>query len=142
MSKKNEGFDLGSLDTISACNTPTEIEIRHPATGAPTGVFFSILGRDSDVYRTRVRSLADEALRKQATGKSQPETLDSLDKRNIDALVSVTTGWRTGDDPTVTVKGEKLGFSAENARKVYETLLPVRDQVAEAINDLGNFLKA
>ena len=142
MTKKSEAFDLGSLNTVDACNTPTEIEIKHPTTGAPTGVFFSVLGRDSDVYRSRIRSMADESLRKQATGKAQPETLDSLEKRNTEALVAATTGWRTGDEPTVTLSGEKLAFSADNARKVYEQLFPVRDQVAEAIADLGNFLRS
>ena len=50
--------------------------------------------------------------------------------------------WRTGDEPTVTVRGEKLEFSQENARKVYATLLPVRDQVQAAVDDLGNFMAA
>jgi hypothetical protein len=140
MTKKNEAFDLGSLDTIEACNKPTEIEIKHPTTGAPTGVFFKVLGKDSNVYRGRIRGMADESLRKQAAGKGQSDTLDQLEQKNIDVLVAATVGWRTGDEPTITLKGEQLDFSADNARKVYEQLLPVRDQVAEAIGDLANFM--
>jgi hypothetical protein len=139
---KAKGFDLGSLDTFEACNKPAEIEIVHPVNGAPTGVFFSVLGKDSDTYRGRVRALADEALRKQAFGKVQPEKIDDLEKKNIAALVAATVGWRTGDEPVVTVKGEKLEFSPANARKVYEALLPVREQVMEALNNLGNFMPA
>lgn len=139
---KAKAFDLGSLDTVEACNKPAEIEIRHPVTGETTGVFFSVLGKDSDTYRGRIRSLADQTLRSQALGKPQVETIDALEKRNIDALVAATTGWRTGDEPVVTLKGEKLEFSPANARKVYEALLPVREQVAEALNNLGNFMPA
>jgi hypothetical protein len=137
---KAKAFDLSALDTIEACNKPAEIEIRHPVTGAGTGVFFSVLGRDSDTYRGRIRNLADQALRQQALGKTNHETIDQLEKKNIDALVAATTGWRTGDDPVVTVKGEKLEFSPANARKVYEALLPVREQVAEALNNLAFFM--
>lgn len=139
---KAKAFDLGALDTIEACNKPAEIEIRHPVTGAPTGVFISVLGKDSDVYRGRVRSLADQALRNQAAGKAPIENIDGLERKNIDALVAATVGWRSGDEPVINLKGEELEFSAANARKVYEALLPVREQVAEALNNLGNFMPA
>ena len=139
---KTNAFDLSALDTIEACNKPAEIEIRHPVSGAGTGVFFSVLGKDSDTYRGRIRGLADQTLRSQALGKPQVETIDALEKKNIDALVAATTGWRTGDDPVVTVKGEKLEFSPANARKVYAEILPIREQVAEALNNLGNFMPA
>jgi hypothetical protein len=136
-------FDLGSLDTIEACNKPYEFEIRHPVSGAGTGVFWSVVGRDSDVYRSRTRAMADETLRKQAMGgKGSAETLDKLEQKNIDAMVAATTGYRTGDDPTVMLKGEKLDFSPVNARKVLSEILPIRDQVLEALNDLANFMRA
>lgn len=139
---KAQSFDLGALDTVEACNKPAEIEIRHPVSGEGTGVFFSVLGRDSDTYRSRIRSLADQQLRNQALGKAPIETIDTLERRNIDALVAATVGWRSGDEATVTLNGEKLDFSQANARKVYEALLPVREQVAEALSNLGNFMTA
>lgn len=139
---KAQGFDLGALDTVEACNKPAEIEIRHPVSGEGTGVFFSVLGKDSDTYRSRIRSLADQQLRNQALGKAPIETIDTLERRNIDALVAATVGWRSGDEPMVTLNGEKLDFSPANARKVYEALLPVREQVAEALSNLGNFMTA
>jgi hypothetical protein len=135
-------FDLGSIDTIEACNKAAEIEIKHPVTGAPTGVFISVLGKDSDAYRSIIRGMADESLKRQAMNKSADTSLDKLESRNIEALVAVTTGWRTNDEPTVTVNGTKLDFTAANVRKVYTTLLPVREQVTEAINSLENFMPA
>jgi len=142
MTKKAEAFDLGNIDTIAACNKPAEIEIKHPVTGLPTGFFVSVVGRDSTTYRTLIRSLADESLRKQAMGKASAETLDKLEQKNIEALVAATVGWRTGDEPVAILNGEKLEFSAANARKVYAAILPVREQVAEGLNDLGNFMPA
>jgi hypothetical protein len=142
--KKQSAFDLSSLDTIAACNKGAEIEIRHPVTRAPTGVFISVLGKDSDVYRGIVRGMADESLRKQAIGKNAlgDESLDRMEAKNIAALVAATTGWRTGDEQTVTLNGAQLEFSKDNARKVYAEILPIREQVAEAINEMGNFMPA
>jgi hypothetical protein len=140
---KDAGFDLGALDTIEACNKAAEIEIKHPVTMVGTGVFIKLVGKDSDVYRGRIRAMADESLRRQAAGKSgtADASIDKLEQKNIDALVAATVGWRTGDEPSVTVKGDKLDFNAANARRVYTQLLPVREQVAEAINDLANFFR-
>jgi hypothetical protein len=144
MAKSNTTFDLGALDTIEACNKPVEIEIKHPVTLVGTGVFFSIIGKDGDAYRSRVRAMADENLRRQAAGKSgsADASIDKLESKNIDALVAATSGWRTGDDPAVTIKGERLEFSAANARKIYTEILPIREQVGEAINDYANFMPA
>lgn len=140
---KSATFDLSDLDTKEACNKPAEIEIRHPVSGVGTGIFWSLVGKDSDAYRGRIRAMADEQLRRQAVGKGAADaTLDKLEQKNIDALVAATVGFRTGDDPFVTLKGEKLDFSAANARLILTEILPIREQVAEAIADLGNFMTA
>lgn len=142
---KATAFDAASLNTTEACNKPFELEIKHPTSGAPTGLFISVVGRDSDVYRGRVRALADETLRRQAMGKPAlaDASLDKLEAKNIDALVAATVGWRSeGDEGGIILSGERLEFNPANARKLYSEILPIRDQVAEAINDLGNFMTA
>lgn len=137
---KSTGFDLASIDTIAACNKPQEIEIKHPVSGEGTGVFFAIVGKDSDIYRTRIKALADENIRRdhfaQQRGKAEIPTIERLERKNIDTLVAVTTGWRN-----VVLNGEALDFTADNARKIYTAILPVREQVQEAVNDLENFMK-
>lgn len=135
---------LGDLDTVAACNKPFEVEIRHPVTGEGTGVFFSVLGSHSDTWRNRVRAIADQALRNQAMGKAKVETLDAIEKKNIDALVAATVGWRHGDEQgrVELHPNEWLDFTPENVCRAYTELLPVREQVAEALNNLGNFMPA
>lgn len=142
---KTTAFDAASLNTIEACNKPAEIEIKHPTTGQPTGLFISVVGKDSGVYRGRIRTMADETLRRQAMGKPAfaDSSIDKLEAKNIDALVAATVGWRSeGDDGHITLAGERLEFAPANVRKLYTDILPIRDQVAEAINDLGNFMTA
>jgi hypothetical protein len=142
MTAKKKTFSLNAFDTVAACNKPFEVQIKD-VRGNPTPLFVKVLGKDSDAYRGRVRAMADEQLRQQATGKSAPpSTLDMLEQKSIDALVAATVGWRVGDADVVELDGEEMECSQANARKVYERLLPVREQVAEAINDLGNFMTA
>lgn len=145
MSAKSEAaFDLTSIDTIAACNKAIEIEIQHPVTKAGTGFFVSIVGKDSDIYRGRVRAMADENMDRQARmqqrNKLDIPKLAKLEAKNIDTMVAATVDWRTESEKVAFLDGEKLPFTAANARKVYERILPVREQVQEAINDIENFM--
>jgi hypothetical protein len=139
MTAKSKGFDLGSIDTIAACNKPFDVEIIHPVTQDKTGVIFRVVGKDSDVYRGKIKAIANENLTRDALmarrGKQDIPNIDKMEARNIDALVAATVGWEN-----VELDGEVLEFSAANARKVYTRILPVREQVLEAINDLENFM--
>ena len=132
-------FDLASIDTIAACNKPHEVEIVHPVTKEKTGAFISIVGKDSDQYRAAIKAIADQSLRRDADlarrGKNDTPSIDRMERQNINALVAATVGWRN-----VGLDGAELPFTPENARKVYERILPVREQVQEALNDLENFM--
>lgn len=141
---KGKGFDLAALDTISACNKPAEIEIKHPVTGEGTGVFFSVLGKDSDIVRGNLRAAAEEDLMAYAEGRRESRAQEG-ERKSIEQLIAATTGWRTqngtGSQPVITMKGEQLEFSPENARRVYTAILPIRDQVSAAIFNLAHFMK-
>lgn len=144
---KTASSDLSALDTISACNKPFELAILHPVTGLSIGVHVSLVGKDSDIYRGRVRGLANEQLRAQATGRplgTNAAPLDDMEIKSINALVAATTAWRSDDggEGVVLLGGEKLAFSPENVRLAYTKILPLRDQVQEAINNLANFMQA
>lgn len=134
--------DLSAIDTVDACNRPIEIEIVHPVTRAGLGIFWSLVGKDGDVYRTRIHELANENIRRaNANLPSLDNTLSKLEAKNIATLVAVTTGWRTHDKPGVVVlKGEELAFTLENVTRVLTELPAVREQVQEQVNNVGNWL--
>lgn len=139
MTAKAKGFDLASIDTVAACNKPFDVEIIHPVTQEKTGVVFTVVGKDSDVYRAKIKAMANENMTREALlarrGKTDIPNIDKLEARNIDALIAATVGWAN-----VELDGEALEFNAANARKVYTRILPVREQVLEAINELENFM--
>ena len=140
MTTKAKTFDLAALDTVAACNKPVEIEIENPNSHEKLGVFFSIVGKDSDAYRARIKAMANENMQRTALmsqrGKVDIPNIDKMEEKNTDALVAATVGWRN-----VFLDGVELPFSIENARAVYSRIFPVRDQVSEAINDLSRFMK-
>lgn len=131
-------FDLTSLDTTAACNKPFDLTIVHPVTQEKTDVVISVVGKDSDAYRSKIKAMANESLRREATlrpGKADVQNIDKLEAKNIDALVAATVGWKN-----VGLDGVELEFNAANVRTVYTRILPIREQVLEAINDLENFM--
>lgn len=139
MAVKKKGLNLSKLDTISACNKPVEIEIKD-LKGEPSGIFISVLGKDSDVVRGRMRAFSDEEIQADAMGSAAPES-ERTDQRVTATLVAATTGWRSGDDPALEWGDERLEFNADNAARVYAGVLPIREQVSAALFNLSLFMK-
>lgn len=140
--KKHHAIDLADLDTSAACDKPVEVELKHPATHAPLGIFISIIGKDSSTFRDYIRESVNDNLRKQFSGKKDTDipTVEKGEEKAVEAVTVCTVGWRTGDEKTLTFKGEVLPFNVANAKKVYEALPWIRQQVDEAIGNLSLFM--
>lgn len=139
---KKSALDLSALDTVAACDKGARIELRHPVTNEPLGVFITVLGKDSQAFRDHLRASINERLRREALAKRrgrdlEPMTVEVGEAEGIDLLVVCTVGWEG-----VTYKGQPLEFNVPNARTLYADLPWVRKQVDEAIGDLENFMTA
>lgn len=137
---KPKGLDLASLNTTSASNKGAEIELLHPTENTPLGIYITVLGKDSDVFRDHVKHDVNQRLRKEAMatkrGKSlDPTTAEQVEEQSIELLTICTTGWRN-----MVYNGEELAFTVANVAMVYRELLWVRRQIDEAIGDLENFM--
>lgn len=134
-------FDLSSLDTVKACNAGAEIELLHPVTKRPLGMFISILGKDSDAFNSYVEHSTDEDFRKafQAQRKNktpEPKYLAERKAESVALMVACTTGFRN------VVFNGPVTFSEANATKLYTELPWVKEQVDAAIVDYENFIKS
>ena len=145
----DEIIDLAAFDAATPCDAGAEIELLHPVSGAPIGIFITVLGKYSEVFVDHTRRSSNEYLRKaqqlKKRGKEEETpTVEKFEEKSIDLLVACTVGWRTGDKKTITFEGQALEFSRTNAAKIYGSpkLSWIRAQVDEAIADLGNFMKA
>jgi hypothetical protein len=137
---KAKGFNLAKVDTIAGCNRPVEIEIKD-LDGEPTDIFFSILGKDSDVVRARLNGLAEDELQAEAAGIESPSNVDRGERRMVTMCVSAVTGWRTGKEPALAWGDERLEFNEANARKVISGIPHIRAQVSTSIFNLSLFMK-
>ena len=150
MTKAKTSLDLDSLDTGAACDKGAEIELKHPTTSEPLGLFVTILGKDSQVFREHVKQDVNARIRREALASKRgkdvaPPTAEEAEDKATELLVICTLGWRQRNEDgsfkdTITYKGEELSFNVPNAKTVYTNLLWFRRQVDEAIGDLENFI--
>jgi hypothetical protein len=160
MSDNNETTDLGALDTAVAANKGAEVELLHPVSQKPVGVFIGVFGKDSDIFRQHMRDDVDARIRRESAanrrGKPvEPQTASQAEEKAVELLAVCTYGWRTEtyatedgkrvvktNDPHIVINGEKLTFNAMNALRLYREQLWIRRQVDEAIGDLERFMSA
>lgn len=160
MSKENkvEMFDIDSLNTSEASNKGTEIQLVHPTKQTPLPIFFKVLGKDSDVFRSHMKDKVNRRMRQENMAQKRGKSIDVMtaeetEQEAVELLALCTLGWRTetwengnpakvlGSEDAIVSKGEKLTFSELNAAKVYIEQLWIRRQIDEAIGDIENFMK-
>lgn len=134
-----KNFDI---DTVAACDAGAEIELLHPTTSEPTGMFVSVVGRDSVLFSSLVAEAADTERRRQFAAQKRGKTAEP--KRyaesmadGIAMLAKATTGFRN-----VVLNGSPLEFSEANAVKLYTARPAFKTQIDEAIANLENFIKS
>jgi hypothetical protein len=136
---KTKPLDLASLDLAAAAEKGFELELLHPVTQAPLGVFITLVGKDSPTFRDHVRRGANDQLRKQAVSKRrgaeiEVPTIEKMESDMIELLSLCATGWRN-----LTYKGVELPFSTVNAKVIFTDLPWIREQVDQAVGDIENF---
>lgn len=142
----NPLLDLSTLNTVAACNQGAEIELRHPTSNAPLGIFVTVLGKDSDVFKSYVRQATNARLRKAAAEKRRARetevlTVEENEQQGVELLATCTVSWRTANEPSILFNAELLACTHANAVRLYGQLPWIREQIDTAIGDLENFLK-
>ena len=137
---KKETKSLSMFDTVSACNKGVRVELLTP-TGENSGIFISVLGRDSDVYKTYEREQRDYMNRKIVIARKRGQdlrldTAEMSEEKEIELLARLTTGWE--NMPSFDGNG-LLDFSKENAALLYVKYPAIRRQMDDASGDMQNF---
>lgn len=126
-------FDAASLmPDIDEC----EIQIFNPITKKPTGIYVTVLSKDSEVYRDLQKKQAHARFKQFGRQRSAALTSEELEEESLQLLVACTKTWRG-----MAYKGKELDCSPENVRMIYENVSTIREQVDDAIHDRGNFKK-
>lgn len=126
----NKFVDLAKLDTADLCDTGAELELLHPGSSSPLGVFITLAGVDSRAYRQALADIAEKRTRTGARG------IDEVRKEDIELASRCALGWRN-----VWLDGENLSFSIENARLLFGRFPWMREQALAFIASRANFLR-
>jgi hypothetical protein len=133
-------MELSNLDVITGSNEGFDVVIFNPKDNQDTDIVITVLGRDSDTFRRMASDQARRRVSKFNRGGSfranQVPTIEEVDADTIAILAACTTGWKN-----VSIKGEELAFSKDNAARLYKEYPWIRDQVDAAVADRGNFMK-
>jgi len=132
---KATGLSFEDLDLVSASENAYEFEYLR-SDGGDTGVFITVLGSQAPkvqdwVRKTLNRRKSQDQLAAKR-GKEVERTIEDDEQFGIDAAAIRVVGWRGITEP----------YSAENATRLMERNSEIREQVFEASNNLGNFIKA
>lgn len=138
-------FDAASL---APSTDAVEVEIYNPRTKSGTGIYVTVLGKDSDVYRDTQR--AQQNRRFKHLGRSRAGglqlTAEEIENEALELLVTCTKSWRSVDDgkssPVVELSGKALEYSPANVRALYTEVPVIREQVDDAIHDRSTFMKS
>lgn len=139
MSEAKKGYSLEDLDSTKASAKGFEFEYFDPSTKAPTGIFLTVLGNESETVTKEVARLINERRRKEAVravkaGKNDTPDFDTLesDTEFGQRLAAVRLiGWRGITEP----------WSVENALRLCKSNRDVALQVSSQSDTLGNFIK-
>lgn len=138
MAKKE--FSLSDLDATKAGEKPFEFEFLDPE-GEGTGIFFSVLGSESETVTKEVARLVNERRKKEATrnmnngfrGKSNVE-FESLES-------DVEFGQRLSAVRLVGWRGIKEEFTREGALLLCQTNRRAAAQITQQSDKPANFMK-
>lgn len=150
-------FDLGAIDTVSAMDEGAEFEVKHPVTGKGVGIFITVLGKHSQVFRDIVDERNDrrtkEAAARAISGEEAPMTsAEEVHSRAVELIAACTIAWRSEtrspkgevlkNEPVIVIRGEKLDFNIANVVKLYNGFPNILEQADRAVGDFGLFIKA
>ena len=125
-----ESPDLSILDTQARCEQGAELELLHPATGQPLGIFITLAGVDSRTHRKALAFLAERRLKKRSISP------DDLRGEDVEVAARCTLGWRG-----VRIDGQEVSCSLENSRALFERFPWIREQAVAFIGDRAQYLR-
>lgn len=129
--ENSAALDLASLDTAALCEQGAELELTHPATGAPLGVYLTLAGVDSKTWRKATAALAEKRL-----GKRGKVSAEEVQTGGVEILARCTLGWRG-----VVVDGQEMPCTVNNARTLYGRFPWIFDQADRFASDRGSYLR-
>jgi len=146
--------DLRAVDTSGIF----EVDIYDPETLLYTGIFFSVLGQDSEKFQKKKRAQEKKRLARISKGGFRGASLPSaeeVEQDNIELLAECVVAWgkRAGKDGTpakntINLYDVEMPCTLENVTAVFNGIKApgeynyIKEQIDKAMGDRANFIKA
>ena len=139
MEKTTKSFSLADLDAAQAGSKAFEFEYLNE--GTPTGIFFSVLGGQSEVVTAEVAKLVNERRHKQAIREAAKRTNGKKSTEFETMESDVEFGQRLAAVRLVGWRGITEAFSAAGALHLCQSNRDIAVQIVEQSDNVGNFIK-
>tara|TARA_B110000881_G_scaffold152263_1_gene135223 strand:+ start:97 stop:495 length:399 start_codon:yes stop_codon:yes gene_type:complete len=129
------------MDLKPKSNT-IEVSLRHPNTGAvlknddKSLMTITLYASHSKEYKSVMHEQTNKRLKAMQKGKSQDLTAQDMEESTLNVLSSITCSW------DITYDKEKPKLSVDKAKKLYDEVFWIKDQIEEALADSLDFTKA
>lgn len=135
---QGNGLDLSALDVKTGAEQGFKLELIHPTSGVPLGLWILVLGADSDAYQEQLREFRRRATERLKRNQQVKLSDEEAEEQSREVLVATTRGW----SENMKLDGALLPFSAENARRLYaDKRFPwIPEQIYRSQHDRANFL--
>jgi len=135
---QGNGLDLSDLDVKTGSDAGFRLILLHPGTRQPLALWIDVLGADSDAYQEKKREITRNWEERLKRDQRATLTDDEAEEQARELLVVATRGWCD----QMSIKGEALPFSPNNARQLYaDKRFPwIPEQVYRGVHSRANFL--
>jgi len=128
------GYDLAELDTRAGSSAGAQIDLRHPGTDQPLGMWVRIMGPDADETQKIARDINRRRREVLAKDRRTERSSEEHVADDIEFLVAVSIAW------LLVLDGAEVEFSKARAREVYERFPWIRRQLNLEAYNFANFL--
>lgn len=129
-------FDFATRDVAAKAEEGAELEVLDPVTNEPVGVYITLAGADSVVHRKAVANISKRRFNNQKGFRNKGFDPEKMEAESIEILAVCTLSWKG-----VTVDGDPLPCSRDNAIKMYTRFPWLREQVEQFIGDRSAYLQ-
>lgn len=147
----SKGFDFASVNLSKLTDEAQELELVHPATDKPLGVFLMVRGNDSETFKAAARKEANAERRRAFEAKRKAkDTAVRLVEDDNEAGVRLTAtliaGWRSVHEgqsvPFIRHGDREIEFSERAAIEWLEQFDWAIRQISDFAGDIRNFTKS
>lgn len=140
MGSKKKSFSLSDLDATKASESAYEFQYLLPG-GEGTGIYFSVLGSETETVTKEVARLVNERRKKEAI-RNMNQNFRNKNNAEFEPLESdIEFGQRLAAIRLVGWRGIQEEFNAENALKLCQSNRDIAAQITQNSDNLANFMK-